>query len=768
MSRSQWLTRIGVALFTTIAVGAVGTPAFAASTGTASVSGKSTVVFKAGSGRTNSVKITRSLRTITIDDKVAVKAGKGCKPVKGDKTKVRCTPYMTPTLVRAYLGDRNDVLVSTAGTPLKAYGGSGDDKITGSSGADRLVGDSGNDQIWGAAGNDSLDGGTGNDRVKGGTGNDKLYGSAGNDTVNGESGNDSLDGGSGNDSIAGSTGNDNELGGTGNDTFVQGGNGRADRDVIRGQAGRDTVSYATRTGTVWISTDTTKADDGEAGERDTVHPDIEVLVGGRGADFLRGGGNATAFYGGDGNDHLVASAHHSLLDGGNGRDRVFGGQGNDTLRGGNDNDELIGWSGNDLLDGGNGDDYLAGDDPDLESSSARGNDVLRGGPGSDRVDYNGNSKPVTVDLDGATGDDGQAGEHDTVGSDVERLIGSPQSDVLTGNSAANHIVGGFGDDVIRGGGGNDTLSGEDGADRVFGETGDDTLQGGNGNDVLTGDSGNDKEYGDAGDDTFRQPQASGADADTFAGGTGTDFVDYSYRTTSSVTLSLNGVKGDDGGDSEGDTLPADVEVLAGSALGGDTIRGSSGNDTLHGCGFGDKIYGEGGDDVIHGEGVCSATAERDSIEPQGSYLVGGAGDDKITGTKYSDRFFGDYDTPSDTPRPAGVDTLIGTSGSNGSDYDDDAADYRYASGPVITGNVPTGKTGERDKLSGISIVFGSEFDDVLALDADYHWVYDPTLYGLGGDDELYGGTATWLNGGDGTDLCRLSETSTGEKRNCEL
>jgi hypothetical protein len=37
------------------------------------------------------VVITRSGNTITIDDRVAISAGKGCKKVKGDKTKVICT-----------------------------------------------------------------------------------------------------------------------------------------------------------------------------------------------------------------------------------------------------------------------------------------------------------------------------------------------------------------------------------------------------------------------------------------------------------------------------------------------------------------------------------------------------------------------------------------------------------------------------------------------------------------------------------------------------
>ncbi|MCU7722198.1 hypothetical protein ODJ79_00545 [Actinoplanes sp. KI2] len=102
---------------------------------------------------------------------------------------------------------------------------------------------------------------------------------------------------------------------------------------------------------------------------------------------------------------------------------------------------------------------------------------MLGGPGRDGVDYEFYSKPVTVDLDGATGDDGQAGEHDTVGADVEQLVGGSGADHLTGNAAANGINGGNGNDVIHGLGGNDTLSGDEGRDTVYGDDGDDLIFG---------------------------------------------------------------------------------------------------------------------------------------------------------------------------------------------------------------------------------------------------------------------------------------------------
>src|SRR5688572_3920261 len=104
MRRSTRLTSVGLGIFTTVAVvGTAAAPAQAAAAGVASAAG-TTVQYKAAAGKANQVVVTRSGRTITIDDKVAVRAGKGCKAVKGDKTKVRCTTTKAPTRVRVYLG----------------------------------------------------------------------------------------------------------------------------------------------------------------------------------------------------------------------------------------------------------------------------------------------------------------------------------------------------------------------------------------------------------------------------------------------------------------------------------------------------------------------------------------------------------------------------------------------------------------------------------------------------------------------------------------
>ncbi|TWG26268.1 calcium-binding protein [Actinoplanes teichomyceticus] len=379
MGRLPWV--LGTVLSIAASTVAFGAPARAAegTVGVATVSGTK-VRYKAAYTGANRVVITRSGRTLTIDDKKVIKTGKGCKAVKGDKTKVRCTTAKTPTRVTVTLYDGNDVLDNRTDVPMTAYG------------------EDGNDRIYGGSRGDSIDGGHGADR---------LYGRAGNDRIDGSFENDLIHGGVGHDTIFGDWGDDTLYGGAGNDRF------HADR-------GNDRIS------------------------------------GEDGADWADGA---------SGND---------VYSGGNGDDGVLGGTGNDVLSGDAGNDWLDGQQGADRLSGGAGNDDLSGDDARLGAVAA---DVLLGGAGFDKVAYDTYRKPVTVDLDGATGDDGQAGERDTVGADVEGVYGGVAGDRLTGSGVHNFLNGMAGDDIIRGGAGNDEIDGSDGRDSLHGDAGDDLLIG---------------------------------------------------------------------------------------------------------------------------------------------------------------------------------------------------------------------------------------------------------------------------------------------------
>ncbi|SDT75204.1 calcium-binding protein [Actinoplanes derwentensis] len=439
LSRTTWLTRAGVVLLSgTAAAGALAAPAQAASTGRASITFGifgPVIVVEAGSGKTNKIVITKSGNKVTIDDRVTVKAGEGCTAVKGDKTKVTCTDPKPIARVRVELGSGNDSVTNRTAVPLTALGGSGNDTIRGGSGRDKLYGGTGRDKIWGLGGIDALYGGDGND---------------------------SLSGGADGDWLEGGKGDDKEYGGSGRDRFGQADRGKAtDADVVSGGSGFDTVEYGGKRG-ITADSDRGKRDDGRKGEHDT-------LLG------------LESFYGTDGNDKIYGDDGPNLLVGFNGDDLLVGNGGDDWLRDySTGDDRLHGGTGNDRMEGG------------------IGADVILGGSGVDTVSYSGHKGAITVDLDGAKGDDGMRGEKDTVGADIENIIGTDFADVLTGNGSANQIEGWSGDDAIRGGGGNDVLVGNYGADRIYGEAGDDALA--SGHPTLSSDASVDLLDGGAGND----------------------------------------------------------------------------------------------------------------------------------------------------------------------------------------------------------------------------------------------------------------------------
>jgi hypothetical protein len=144
---------------------------------------------------------------------------------------------------------------------------------------------------------------------------------------------------------------------------------------------------------------------------------------------------------GDRDDRLVIDANKPAV--------VGGDAGNDHLTGGPGDEGLWGGTGDDVLDGRGGADLLAGQE------------------GTDTVRYADRTAPVSVSLVyGAIGTEGQAGEGDTVASDVERVVGGSGADSLTGNDGPNLLDGGPGADTIVGGGGADDLRGGPGADTL--------------------------------------------------------------------------------------------------------------------------------------------------------------------------------------------------------------------------------------------------------------------------------------------------------------
>jgi Ca2+-binding RTX toxin-like protein len=243
------LAALGAAAFAAATTTLFALPAQAAATGKAQVLGShhSTVKFTAAAGKRNTLVITISGWTVTLNDTVAIKAGKGCTAVKGDRTKVRCTTSRKPTELSIALGDKSDKVYNRTAVHLYADGGSGNDWVAGGTGDDIVLGGSGNDTVHGGGGHDDLHGDHGNDKIYGGAGDDAIAGGPGRDRMYGEAGDDGIvggeldgdvpdsadviSGGPGRDVLIGQDGDDRINGGTGNDTLI---GGRGSDELVGG------------------------------------------------------------------------------------------------------------------------------------------------------------------------------------------------------------------------------------------------------------------------------------------------------------------------------------------------------------------------------------------------------------------------------------------------------------------------------------------------------------------------------------------------------
>lgn len=554
------------------------------------------------------------------------------------------------------------------------------------------------------------------------------------------------------------------------------------QDDVFGDSGSDGVSYRTRTTPVSMSLDFAE-NDGAPLERDFLASDLELLEGGTRGDTLIGNGQVQRLHGNGGND---------ILDGGLGPDQLFGGTGTDTVDysqrinpvtvsvdsvagdgeageddwvpveneiviGGSADDTLSGPLGDNVFVGGPGRDLLRGDAGSDTLDGGTGPDTLSGGAGFDTASYRARTAPVVVTIN-SLANDGEAGEKDKVGTDVEEVDGGSGDDRITGNGAPNVLVGFDGNDQLTGAGSDDILDGGAGAD---------TLAGAGGRDHLTGGDG----------------------PDSFAGGGDLDEASFADRFTP-VSVSIDGVA-NDGSPGEGDNVKGDVETLRGGAdndtLQGsgdaETLLGGAGNDTLLGLGGVDVLIGDAGADVLSGgagtdtaswaiyqtpvvvsiDGVANdgAPGEGDRVDSDVETLVGGAASDVLTGGAGRNTLFGG---PGNDVLDGGLgpDQLYGGAGL-------DAVTYSARTVPIVVrldNNDNDGQSGERDRIrTDVEEVRGGSAGDRLTGSARDDRLYggsgDDFLWGLAGADVLDGqlGVDT-LDGGDGNDFC-TGETLTG-------
>jgi RTX calcium-binding nonapeptide repeat (4 copies) len=171
-------------------------------------------------------------------------------------------------------------------------------------------------------------------------GNDTFAAAGAQSIVDGGPGNDTLDGGELHDFLLGGGGTDDLRGNAGPDTFRDGDStGAVNKDTINGGADVDVVDYGNRTAPVVIDLASPQANQGEAGENDSL-TGIENAGGGSANDTIAGDDAVNIIGGAGGNDNVSGRG---------GNDRVSGGAGNDTLSGGPGRDDIEAGDGDDTL-----------------------------------------------------------------------------------------------------------------------------------------------------------------------------------------------------------------------------------------------------------------------------------------------------------------------------------------------------------------------------------------------------------------------------------
>jgi Ca2+-binding RTX toxin-like protein len=257
-----------------------------------------------------------------------------------------------------------------------------------------------------------------------------------------------------------------------------------------------------------------------------------------------------------------------------------------------------------------------------------------------------------------------------------------------------------------------TITGTAGDDSILGTAGDDVIAAGAGNDRVISLGGNDiaclgvgKDFFLGGDGLDRVVAEAAPDgADVFQGGADHDTVDYSART-GAVKVSLDQIA-DDGAAGEGDNVDLAVENIVGGA-GDDSLSGNNQSTALQGQLDGgpgnDTIIGSQGADFLQGGDGTDRIAGLAGED----ILLGGSGDDTLNGGAGFDQVGG----------MDGNDILFG--GPDGDFVGGGAGDDQMISDPTVDGgDVFAGFTGNdtvsyAPRTAGVTVTL-----DLLTNDGD--------------------------------------------------
>lgn len=586
--------------------------------------------------------------------------------------------------------------------------------LDGGDGNDTLIGGGARDVLRGQAGNDSLIGGANDDELHGGIGNDTLEGQAGTDRLYGEKDNDSMNGGDGHDF---------QVGGDGDD-YIEAGEGNLG-DVIEGGAGYDT------------------------------------LIGGNGVDLIRGGDES-----GPRDPADPTSPRGDRIEGLGMNDYLDGGLGDDTITGGRGADILIGGDGNDFLIAGTSESEtlrspaewlveelqvrtdLAKLNEDVSRLTTEVNRLLAI-PANQRTDAETQllAQLAQDELDLRTLEDQLIEVKQELNRERGAILVEALSKIgITVNYQSVLL------DMVVGGNGNDTLKGSALQDLLIGGEGNDEFRHSSGQDQVVG--GTDPDGKDI--DTYLLDGTNFDDQITIRGVTdGTSNLAFDVDLVTNAVLMTSRI-----------SLAPDVEAIGVRGLGGnDTMTASLGKNALKDV----RFEGGEGSDTINVSGIQSKATLLGGAGDD--TLVGGLSDDLLDGGDGSDQLFGN----------AGSDSLYGGSGSDalegGEDDDtlngggDNDALYGGANNDSLEGmgGDDTILGGEGNDIihggDGIDHVFGNFGNDLVFGDNDRDWVFGcneddgrtgagdrDTIYGGDGNDFLYGSAGhDEMHGGTGND-----------------
>jgi Ca2+-binding RTX toxin-like protein len=209
----------------------------------------------------------------------------------------------------------------------------------------------------------------------------------------------------------------------------------------------------------------------------------------------------------------------------------------------------------------------------------------------------------------------------------DKMLGTPKRDVmyafkgddrLYGRDAADDLYGFEGYDYIEGGDGSDKLGGGEERDGLHGNGGPDVLNGGDQADQLKGDDGNDKLFAGPGGtfDRYIENLDGGGGSDLLAGGTGFEYYYFhsdwgndtisdsdtnavSFRSQKDLSIRLRAGAGPEVTDGTNSVEWGDsITILLVGGSGDDTITGDGRSNNLAGSEGSDTINGGGGNDFL--------------------------------------------------------------------------------------------------------------------------------------------------------------------------